>query len=204
MARFKSAAANRFFSSPSKLTITANSPRPAATSGFTRGKSVLVSERPDGRGLSATVKVPCGSVNNFGQITADAGTIALQAQVVNQNGIIQADSMQNQNGVIELVASDSLNLGANSQILARGDNSASGSSGGTVTLQSGNNFSDSTGSRISVAGGSQGGNGGSVEISAPNISVIQFAAWTRTAQAGFIGGKFLLDPVEHHARHLHG
>ena len=91
---------------------------PGGDIGLCAGQSVLVSERPDGRGLSATVKVPCGSVNNFGQITADAGTIALQAQVVNQNGIIQADSIQNQNGVIEFVASDSLNLGANSQILA--------------------------------------------------------------------------------------
>ena len=104
---------------------------PGGNIGLYAGEDVLVSDRPDGRGLSATVKVPSGSVNNFGQITADAGTIALQAQVVNQNGIIQADSIQNQNGVIELVASDSLNLGANSQILARGDNSTAGSSGGT-------------------------------------------------------------------------
>ena len=102
---------------------------PGGNIGLYAGEKVLVSDRPDGRGLSATVKVPKGSVNNFGQITADAGTIALQAQVVNQNGIIQADSVQNQNGVIELVASDQLNLGANSQIIANGDNSAGGSSG---------------------------------------------------------------------------
>ena len=167
---------------------------PGGDIGLCAGESVLVSERPDGRGLSATVKVPGGTVNNFGQITADAGTIALQAQVVNQNGIIQADSIQNQNGVIELVASDSLNLGANSQILARGDNSASGSSGGSVTLQSGNNFSDTAGSQISVAGGSQGGNGGSVEISAPNVLSLN-SSMDATAQPGWNGGTFFLDPV---------
>ncbi|MFZ1072590.1 MAG: filamentous hemagglutinin N-terminal domain-containing protein, partial [Verrucomicrobiia bacterium] len=133
------------------------------------GENVLVSDSPDGRGLSATVQLPQGSVDNFGCISADAGTIALQAKVVNQDGIIQANSVQNQNGVIELVASDHLNLGANSKISAHGDDSSAGSSGGRVTLQSGNNFSDSVGSQIDVSGGAQGGNGGNVEISAPNI-----------------------------------
>ena len=115
------------------------------------------------------MKLPAGAVNNFGQITADAGTIALQAQVVNQNGIIQADSVQNQNGFIELIASDALNLGADSQILARGDGSTVGSPGGSVTLNSGNVFSDARGGEIVTAGGTQGGNGGNIEISAPNI-----------------------------------
>ena len=158
------------------------------------GQSVLVSDSPDGRGLSATVTLPQGSVDNFGRITADAGTIALNAKVVNQNGIIRADSVQNQNGVIELVASDQLNLGANSQISANGDNSASGSPGGTVTLKSGNTFTDSVGSQISVAGGANGGNGGSVEVSAPNIGSLNSAMDAR-AQAGFTGGEFLLDPA---------
>jgi filamentous hemagglutinin family protein len=167
---------------------------PGGDVGLYAGESVLVSERPDGRGLSATIKVPSGSVNNFGQITADAGTIALQAQVVNQNGILQADSVQNQNGVIELVASDSLTLGANSQILARGDDSTSGSSGGNVTLKSGNSFSDSAGSQIITVGGAQGGNGGNIEISAPNILSLS-SSMDASAQRGFAGGEFLLDPV---------
>jgi filamentous hemagglutinin family protein len=167
---------------------------PGGDIGLYAGENVLVSERPDGRGLSATMTVPGGSVNNFGQITADAGTIALQAQVVNQNGIIQADSVQSHDGVIELVASDQLNLGGNSQILARGDDSAGGSSGGSVTLQSGNDFSDSAGSRIAVNGGTQGGNGGSVEVSAPDILSLN-SSMDATAQPGWSGGTFFLDPV---------
>src|SRR5580692_9869815 len=51
------------------------------------GQSVLVSDSPDGRSLSAQVQLPQGSVDNFGNITADAGTIALRAKVVNENGI---------------------------------------------------------------------------------------------------------------------
>jgi len=167
---------------------------PGGNIGLYAGESVLVSDRPDGRGLSATLQVPKGSVNNSGQITADAGTIALQAQVVNQNGIIQADSVQNQNGVIELVASDQLNLGANSQIIANGDNSAAGSSGGTITLKSGNSFTDQTGSKISVSGGASGGNGGSVEVSAPNILSLN-SSMNAGAQPGWRGGSFLLDPI---------
>src|SRR5262249_40950814 len=71
------------------------------------GKEVLISERPDGRGLSASVKLPEGSVDNKGKIIADAGTVALHAQTVNQSGLIQADSIRERNGVIELVASES-------------------------------------------------------------------------------------------------
>jgi filamentous hemagglutinin family protein len=167
---------------------------PGGEVGLYAGESVLVSDSADGRGLSATLKVPAGVVNNFGQITADAGTIALQAQVVNQNGILQANSVKNENGVIELVASDSVNLGADSQITANGDNSAAGSSGGTVVIQSENNFSDSAGSQISVAGGSQGGNGGNLEVSAPNILSLN-SSMDASAQSGWDAGTFFLDPV---------
>ena len=75
--------------------------------------------------MSMQVTLPSGSVDNEGKLIADGGTIAMHAQVVNQNGFIQADSVKNHNGVIELVASDQLTLGANSQIAAKGDNSLS-------------------------------------------------------------------------------
>jgi filamentous hemagglutinin family protein len=168
---------------------------PGGSIGLAAGQTVLLSDRPDGRGMSMKVTLPQGSVDNYGNLVADAGTIALNAKVVNQNGLIQANSVQNQNGVIELVASDSLHLGANSQMLAQGDSSAGGSAGGSVTLQSENNFSDTAGSQISVAGGSQGGNGGSVEISAENVGVIQ-SQLNGAAQAGSTGGTMLLDPTD--------
>ena len=167
---------------------------PGGTVGLAAGQTVLLSERPDGRGMSLQVTLPQGSVDNYGNLVADAGTIALQAQVVNQNGTIQADSVKNQNGVIELVASDQLNLGSSSKIFARGDDSTPGSSGGNVTLQSGNNFSDSIGSQILTTGGTQGGNGGNVEISAPNISSLN-SSMDASAQSGFTAGEFFLDPT---------
>jgi len=167
---------------------------PGGQVGLYAGQTVMLSERPDGRGITANVQIPAGAIDNSGKITANAGEIALDAQVVNQNGIIQADSVQNQNGVISLVASDQLNLGASSQILARGDDSPGGSPGGNVTLRSGDTFSDSVGSQITTTGGVLGGNGGNVEISAPNILSLN-SSMDASAQAGWRGGHLLLDPA---------
>jgi len=166
---------------------------PGGTIGFAAGQTVTLSERPDGRGMSMQVTLPQGSVDNYGNIIADGGTIAMNARVVNQNGFMQANSVQNQNGVIELVAADALNLGADSKIFANGDNAAGGSAGGGVTLKSGNTFSDVAGSEISVAGGANGGNGGAVEISAPHLAAVH-SAINGGAAAGFAGGTLLLDP----------
>jgi len=167
---------------------------PAGDIGLYGGESVLVSDSPDGRGLSATVKVPKGAVDNLGRITADAGTIAMQAQVVNQSGLVQANSVREQNGVIELVAADSLTLGPNSIISAHGDDSTPDSSGGTVTLKSGNTFSDTAGSRITTAGSASGGNGGNMEVSAPDILSLNSDMNSRAA-SGWTAGQLLLDPI---------
>jgi len=166
---------------------------PGGQIGLYAGEQVLVSSSPDGHGLSTQVTLPQGSVDNNGKLIADAGSIALQAQTVNQNGLIQADSVQNVNGVIELVASSAVNLGANSVISAQGD-STGNSSGGTVTINSDNNFSDQAGSTITTAGGAQGGNGGNIEISAPNLESLN-STLNASAQNGFTGGEFLLDPA---------
>jgi filamentous hemagglutinin family protein len=166
---------------------------PGGSVGLASGKTVMLSERPDGRGMSMNVTLPQGSVNNYGTLVADAGIIALNAKVVNQDGFIQANSVKNDNGVIELVGGDQLNLGADSKIFAQGDASAGGSAGGNITLKSDNSFSDISGSEISVAGGANGGNGGTVELSAPVMPAIH-SAIDGTAQAGFTGGNLLLDP----------
>ncbi len=162
--------------------------------GLYSGQKVLVSMSPDGRGLSAQVTLPQGSVDNEGKLIADAGAIVAQAQTVNQNGLVQANSVQNVNGTIELLASDSVNLGANSSLSAQGD-SQGVSSGGAITVKSDNTFSDQTGSTINIAGGSQGGNGGQLEISSANLSGIQ-SQIIGGAASGFQGGKFTIDPTE--------
>jgi filamentous hemagglutinin family protein len=167
---------------------------PQGSIGLYAGKQVLVSDRPDGRGLSAAVTLPEGSVDNSGRLIADAGTIAMHAQVVNQGGLVQANSVREVNGVIELVASDAVNLGANSILSAQGDSSGA-SPGGTVTIKAGNTFSDLPASTINVSGGAQGGDGGRIEISAATLDPIQSTINARAA-SGFVGGMLTLDPYD--------
>ena len=167
---------------------------PQGSIGLYAGKQVLVSERPDGRGLSATVTLPEGSVDNSGRLIADAGTIAMHAQVVNQGGLVQANSVREVNGVIELVASDAINLGPNSVLSAQGDSQGT-SPGGTVTIKASNTFSDQPTSTINISGGSQGGNGGQIEISAATLGPIQ-STINAHAASGFLGGKLTLDPYD--------
>ena len=166
---------------------------PQGTIGLYAGKQVLVSERPDGLGLSASVTLPAGSVDNAGKIIADAGTIAVHAEVVNQGGLVQANSIREVNGTIELVASDAINVGQNSVISAKGD-SVGQSSGGNVTIQSGGAYSDQPTSVIDVSGGQNGGNGGHIEISANEITEIESVILGK-ATAGFTSGKLLIDPA---------
>lgn len=139
-------------------TVSGTISAPGGKIGLYDGQKVLVSMSPDGRGLSAQVTLPAGSVDNEGRLIADAGSIAAQAQTVNQNGLAQANSVQNNNGVIELVAGDNLTLGANSDIEANGDGSA-GSPGGFVVLQAGNTYADTATSKINVSGQTTGQDG---------------------------------------------
>ena len=171
-------------------TITA----PEGDIGLYAGKQILISDRPDGRGLSANVTLPDGSVDNSGKLIADAGTIAMRAQVVNQGGLVQANSVREVNGTIELVASDTVNLAPNSVLQAKGDSQGT-SAGGSVVIKSDNSFTDQPGSIINVAGGAQGGNGGQVEVSAVKMEPIQSSLDARAA-SGFLGGKLTIDPYD--------
>ncbi len=165
---------------------------PDGTIGLYSGKNVLISDRPDGRGLSANVQLPEGSIDNDGQIIADAGSIALHAQVVNQNGLIQANSVRNQQGVIELVAGSAVNLGGQSLLQADGD-SGGASDGGRITVRSAGTYVDAPDSRIEARGGASGGNGGAMEISALSMDEIR-SQLDGGALAGWTSGHLLLDP----------
>ena len=88
---------------------------PNGSIGLAAGREVLLSERPDGRGLSAQVRLPSGSIDQSGKLVADAGAIALQAQVVNHSGVLQANVIRERDGVIELYATD-INLGSSGSV----------------------------------------------------------------------------------------
>ena len=174
---------------------------PDGTLGLYAGKEVVVSDRPDGRGFSAKVTLPEGSVDNMGKLIANAGSIALYAQVVNQGGLVQADSVREVNGVIEFFGSDAVTLGPGSQTLARGDQSSvlSGGSqhlspGGQVVIRSDAIVSSDATATVSVAGGTLGGDGGRVELSAPSLPGIPLQLDGK-ALPGFHSGQLFLDPA---------
>ncbi len=166
---------------------------PDGTLGLYAGKEVWISERPDGRGLSAKVTLPEGSIDNFGRLIADAGSIALRAQVVNQDGIIQADSIREVNGVVEIYASSEIHLGADSLTSAQGTGATS-SPGGRVTVISDGTVSDAASARVSVAGGAAGGNGGELEISAATTPKLQLQL-DGSAVPGYRRGRLVIDPA---------
>jgi filamentous hemagglutinin family protein len=165
---------------------------PGGTAALVAGQQVLLSERPDGLSLSAPVTLPAGSVNNQGKIVADAGQVLLQAQTVNNSGTIQANSVRQQNGVIELYASKDIQLSGSSVIQANGGGDGV-SQGGNIVIKSGGSFGDSAGSQITATGGANGGNGGNVEVSAPNILSLN-SKIDASAQAGWKEGLFSMDP----------
>jgi filamentous hemagglutinin family protein len=165
---------------------------PGGTAALIAGQEVLLSERPDGLSLSAPVQLPAGSVDNQGRIVANAGQVLLQAQTVNNSGVIQANSVRQQNGVIELYASQDIQLSGSSVIQANGDGTGS-SQGGNIVIKSGGSFSDSAGSQITASGGAEGGNGGNVEISAPDMLSL-YSRIDAGAQLGWNEGWFSLDP----------
>lgn len=167
---------------------------PTGNLGLLAAQEVLVSSRPDGRALSAAVRLPSGSVDNSGRLLADAGSIVLNAQVVNQNGLVQANSVRERNGVIELLASGAVALDAASELSARGDSTGE-SDGGRIVVKSEGSFVDNAASRIGVGGGAHGGDGGFVEVSAPVMSAIRSEIDGR-AVTGNRGGQLLIDPLD--------
>lgn len=119
------------------------------------GKTAFLSNRPDGKGFLSEITAPTDQALNVGSLLADGGQVTMAGRVVNQAGLVRADSVLQRNGRIELVASEQATLQAGSQTLSRG--SAAGAHGGTVVAKAANR--DQNGSRIdgtvSVESGAQ-------------------------------------------------
>src|SRR5262245_641862 len=158
------------------------------------GSTAYLSNRPDGRGFLAEVTAPAGTAANLKDILADGGQVTLAGRVVNQAGLIRADSVREQQGKIEILARDAVTLAEGSRTLARGGDDGV-SQGGTVravaNLQNGTATFEQ-GAVVDVSGGKNGGNGGFAEISAASVNLRgQFYGG---ASQGYTGGRFLIDP----------
>jgi hypothetical protein len=159
------------------------------------GAKAFLSNRPDGRGFLAELSNPLGEAVNVKDLIADGGTITVAGRVVNQAGFIRADSIRDQNGKIELLASEAVTLRDGSRTLARGDSNGV-SNGGTIRAIADLKRGTATfqkGGLVDVSGGKNGGHGGFAEVSGAAVRLGgQFLGRTL---AGFHGGRFLIDPT---------
>ncbi len=158
------------------------------------GATAFLSNRVDGRGFLAELSNPIGQAVNLKDLIADGGNITMAGRVVNQAGLIRADSVREQNGKIELLASEAVTLQDGSRTLARGGGGVS--NGGTIRavadLASGTAAFEK-GALIDVSGGKNGGNGGFAEVSGAAVRL--GGQFVGRALPGFQGGRFLIDPT---------
>ncbi len=160
------------------------------------GTTAYLSDRPDGRGFLVAVTAPAGEALNLNTLTADGGRINLYGQVINQAGLIQANTVREKNGRIELVANKQVNIKSGSRIEANGAGEGV-SDGGTVVALADKNQGRTkfeAGAVIDASGGADGGNGGTVELSGHDVSLggrIDIGA-----VSGYRGGRVLIDPTD--------
>lgn len=160
------------------------------------GSTVYLSNRPDGLGLLAEVKAPAGHATNLKDLIADGGTVTLAGRVVNQEGLIQANSVRERKGKIELFASDTLHIKAGSKTLAKGGEEGVSHAGDVVVVAdtSKGTTTFEKGATIDVSGGTRGGNAGFVELSGKNV--ITGGLVSGSALSGYRHGRVLIDPTE--------
>src|SRR4029077_15430807 len=60
------------------------------------GAKAYLSKHPDGRGFLAEISNPMGQAVNLKDLIADGGNITMAGRVVNQAGMIRADSVREQ------------------------------------------------------------------------------------------------------------
>jgi len=122
---------------------------PGGSMGLCAGNTVLLSERPDGRGLSAKVTLPSGTINNGGRLNVDGGSLLASAKTVNQNGVIEANSVNIVDGIIELSATENVKLGSGSSIQA----SSSQEDHSQIKIEAGKNITISSDATVDAGDG---------------------------------------------------
>jgi len=158
------------------------------------GAKAYLSSRPDGRGFLTELSAPTGQATNVKDLIADGGHVTLAGRVVNQQGLVQANSVRERQGKVELFASQQLTLQAGSQTTAKGG-SVGTSHGGTVVAVADKTKGSAVfekGATIDVSGGAQGGHAGFTELSGSSVKL--GGHFIGSASPGYRGGRLLIDP----------
>jgi filamentous hemagglutinin family protein len=160
------------------------------------GAKAFLSNRPDGQGFLAEISNLLGHAVNLKDLIADGGNITLAGRVVNQEGLVQANTVGERNGKIALYASELLTLKTGSQTRARGGMDGV-SDGGTILAvadKSKGSANFEQGAVLDVSGGAQGGHGGFVELSGYHVKL--GGRFLGDVRAGYRGGRLFIDPVD--------
>jgi filamentous hemagglutinin family protein len=169
---------------------------PEGSIALAAGTSAYLSNRADGRGLLVEVTAPAGEALNLNSLVADGGYVSMAGQVVNQRGLVQANTVREHNGRIELVASQQLNLAPGSRTVAKGADQGV-SNGGTILALADKTTGQVTFARdavIDTSGGRQGGNGGTVDVSGSQVALN--GKFIGQAAPGYRGSRVLIDPTD--------
>lgn len=126
--------------------------------------------------LAISVVAPQGEALNLGRVLAGSGRIDLQAAIVNQQGIVRADSLSGSGGQVQLTGSQAVNLGATSLT------SASGASGGVVGADAGAAGTLLAAGRIEALGTQ--GTGGQVTLTGHHVGIVGQALVDASGSAG--------------------
>ncbi len=167
---------------------------PSGTIVLAAGAKAYLASRPDGRGFLTELSAPTGQATNVKDLIADGGHVTLAGRVVNQEGRVQANSVREKSGKIELFASESLTLKAGSQTTAQGGSEGT-SNGGTVLAiadKSKGTALFEKGATIDVSGGRTGGHAGFTEVSGSRVKL--GGHFRGVANSGYRGGRLLIDP----------
>lgn len=139
------------------------------------GSSVLLVDSALPR-LGYALSAPQGEVLNLGRLQAGGGRIDLQAALVNQQGIVRADSLAGGPGG-ELLISGSQGV----QLAAASQTSASGGSGGRLTVDAGSGSLLVSGS---LAASGQSGSGGSISLLGRQVGLLDGASADASGATG--------------------
>jgi filamentous hemagglutinin family protein len=159
------------------------------------GATVYLTDRPDGTGLAIAYTAPGspgGSAVNLGKLVSDAGFVKMRAALVRQQGLVEANSVREKDGKIELVADQGVELATGSVTEAHGGSEGT-SSGGSIQVSSAGNAAVESGAVVDASGGAQGGRGGSIDVSAKG-KVGLSGTFRVAASHGSKGGHVLVDP----------
>ena len=149
---------------------------------------------PESPALQVVVSSPGGDTTNMGKLIAESGRIGIYAGLINQNGMVDANTaVQGKNGQITLEALGNIHMASGSLTTASGVGKSANAGGHIQINAAGGTLYLASGGAVAVNGGGNGGNGGTMDLSGQGL-ILQGVYSGQALTPGFQDGSLLLDP----------